>query len=286
MAEPADVWGARPTSYLEVATKVTNGMAMAALDRHVALWKGDTSAPLVFADVAAGPGFFSKALAERLREKGKQEFSILCTDFSQGMIDLAKKSVTDPGVSFSLMDGRDMSTIQDASLDGLNCMFGIMFMPEYPKCIAEMKRVLKRGAKATVGTWGKAGMIELGEAFGVFLGSLSEGEMSEGGKALLVGKDPEALSQMFRDAGFPDVEVVQVDKDLTWSPDDVAMFYGFMTDNPILSKSFITGRPGHKEPSLDHFREFLTTSSLGAPFRKADGSPGCQFVCNLAIATA
>jgi len=184
------------------------------------------------------------------------------------------------------MDSQDMSSIQDASLDGMDCMFGIMFMPEYPKCIAEMKRVLKPGAKATVGTWYKAGLIELGEAFGVFLGSLSEGEISEGGKALLVGKDPEALKGMFRDAGFADVDVVQVDKDVTWSLDDVAMFYGFMTDNPILSKSFLTGREGHKTPSLDLFKEFLTTAPLGAPFRKADGSPGCQFICNLAVATA
>lgn len=280
------MWGARPTSYAEVAAKVTQDMAKAALDRHVALWDGATSAPVSFLDVAAGPGFFSQTLAEQLREKGKQEFSILCTDFSEGMIGQAKKSVTDPGVSFAVMDGQAMSIVQDASMDGLNCMFGIMFMPEHPKCIAEMRRVLKPGAMATVGTWHKAGLADLAEAFGVFLGALLPGETSEGGKALLVGKDPEALSQMFRNAGFADVEAVQVAKDLKMSKDDVAMFYEFMADNPIIRTAFVTDRPGRREPSLELFREFLASSPEGAPYRHADGAPGCQFIANIAVATA
>jgi len=89
-------------------------------------------------------------------------------------------------------------------------MFGIMFMPEYPKCFAEMKRVLKPGAKATVGTWHTAGGLDLADAFGVYLGSLSPGEVSV--RKEDSGTWPEILANLDKlllEVGFSDVTVCQ-----------------------------------------------------------------------------
>jgi len=82
------------------------------------------------------------------------------------MVDLARERVDDPDVSFAVMDGQDLQGVEDASVDGINCFSALLFMPDPRKCVAEMRRVLKLGGVATVGTWQQGTSVNLADALG------------------------------------------------------------------------------------------------------------------------
>lgn len=271
-------------------------MAEKALAHHEHLWAplpiGTTSdvcqvdkASIHFLDVAAGLGYFTQMLSPKLQQSGKP-YTISCTDVAQGMLDLAAASTSDPHVRVYRMDGQDMPAIADASIDGINCLFGLMFMTQHEKCEAEMRRVLKPGGKATVATWHTMGLIELADTFGRFLGALSEDDVSLGSKFMQLGKDPKELQGFLNAAGFADVIVSE--ETIVLTLDNMELAYRTFVDNHILRPSVTSQREGAIEPSWELFQEFMEGSPLAEPYRRSDGQPGCviKLVANMAVATA
>lgn len=287
-----DEWANAAEAYYSVSSKLSEHMASKALERHSSLWEEvpdtakDFEREIQFLDIAAGPGWFSKLLAARLREEGRS-FPIHCTEFSPSMVTLARRNITDPEVRIYVMVGQDLSRFEDASLDGVNCLFGIMFMPEYPTSFDEMKRVLKLGAKVTVGTWHTAGVLDLADAFGLYLGSLSPGEVSEGRRTLALGQDPANLDKLLLEAGFSDIIVQQEEYSL--GIDNLEAMYELLVRKPASTNSLMSPRHGITKPSLEIFKEFMTGSLAAAPFRQS-GNSGTnyvtRFVANMGVGSA
>ncbi len=112
-------------------------------------------------EVACGSGALTTELAKRAK-------SVLATDFSEKMLEFAKKSVDNAGlsnVSFQVMDGMDLQ-IDDNSIDRAACSFGLMLFPDRHKGFTELSRILCPGGKAMVSGW--AGPDKF-EGFGTFL---------------------------------------------------------------------------------------------------------------------
>ena len=59
-----------------------------------------------------------------------------------------------PNVRFAVVDAADLSAYPDASFDVVTCIYGLMFVPDAPKALRELARVLQPGSgRAYVAVW-------------------------------------------------------------------------------------------------------------------------------------
>lgn len=96
-------------------------------------------------DVACGPGTLSVVAAQA----GHRVDSL---DFSPQMIDKLRARIGAHAITPHVGDGQALP-FADASFDAGFSMFGLMFFPDRAKGFAELRRVLRPGAKALVSSW-------------------------------------------------------------------------------------------------------------------------------------
>lgn len=95
-------------------------------------------------DVAGGTGDVTFAVARE-----KHPAHIQCTDLVPEMLDVARMHMADGAscgvpVDFQVVDAQDMP-FPDASFDVITMAYGIRNMPDRPRALAEMHRVLRPG---------------------------------------------------------------------------------------------------------------------------------------------
>eukprot|EP00241_Pyramimonas_parkeae_P005936 CAMPEP_0114272074 /NCGR_PEP_ID=MMETSP0058-20121206/28224_1 /TAXON_ID=36894 /ORGANISM="Pyramimonas parkeae, CCMP726" /LENGTH=401 /DNA_ID=CAMNT_0001391147 /DNA_START=3493 /DNA_END=4699 /DNA_ORIENTATION=- len=127
--------------------------------------------PLQILDLAAGPGEPTCHMAARLKNA-----TFLCTDVSDEMVSNAVKRASARGLSnvtCEVVDAQNLSTIASGSQDVVTVCYGLMFMPDLQKALAEMKRVLKPDSGILVATvWAEMPMIKIvGQTMTEVLGS-------------------------------------------------------------------------------------------------------------------
>jgi ubiquinone/menaquinone biosynthesis C-methylase UbiE len=143
-------WGAIASDYERVFQGLTTQFAAETL-RLLALKPGEK-----VLDVAAGTGAFSLMAARAGAE-------VLATDFAPGMIErLRQRSAADALASLTteVMDGQALA-VPDASFDAAVSILGLIFFPDIPKGIAEMRRVLRPGGRAAIVCWSDPGNLRL-----------------------------------------------------------------------------------------------------------------------------
>ncbi len=104
-------------------------------------------------EVACGTGIVTEALRGALGA----EVEIVATDLNPAMLEYAQ-SVRGglANVTWQQADAQalgESAGMDDASFDAVVCQFGVMFLPDKPKGMAEMARVLKPGGTLVVSTW-------------------------------------------------------------------------------------------------------------------------------------
>jgi SAM-dependent methyltransferase len=95
-------------------------------------------------EVAAGTGRVTRRLAERGHE-------VVATDLHAAMLDEARRH-TAGNVSFQAADAQELP-FPDASFDAVACAFGLMFVPDKPRAMSEMRRVLRPGGTIVLTVW-------------------------------------------------------------------------------------------------------------------------------------
>jgi ubiquinone/menaquinone biosynthesis C-methylase UbiE len=103
-------------------------------------------------ELAAGVGDTGLAAAARVGAAGR----LISTDFSEPMVDAARRRADELGVSnveFRTMDAQEMD-LPGESVDGVLCRWGYMLMADPVAALQETRRVLRPGGRVAFSVWG------------------------------------------------------------------------------------------------------------------------------------
>ena len=89
-------------------------------------------------------------------------WDITLTDFSPGMLDQARRNLaeTDRPFAFEVVDAQAIP-FEDAGFDAVIANFMLYHVPDRPRALAEIRRVLRPGGRFYAGTVGQAHLREL-----------------------------------------------------------------------------------------------------------------------------
>jgi ubiquinone/menaquinone biosynthesis C-methylase UbiE len=101
-------------------------------------------------EIACGTGVLTRRLDARLAPAVR----ITSTDLSDAMLAHAKASVpASPRLGWQLADASALP-FPAATFDAIACQFGIMFVPDKPAALSELRRVLRPGGTLHFNVWG------------------------------------------------------------------------------------------------------------------------------------
>ena len=96
-------------------------------------------------DLACGTGEPALSLAKAVGANGR----VVATDLVPEMLEFARQNAVSRGldnIEFHMADAEALP-FADGEFDRVTCRFGIMFFPDVPKAMAEIRRVLKPGGR-------------------------------------------------------------------------------------------------------------------------------------------
>jgi SAM-dependent methyltransferase len=95
-------------------------------------------------EIAAGTGRVTRRILERGHE-------VVATDINAPMLDEARRH-TSGDVTWQVADAQELP-FPDASFDAVACAFGLMFVPDKPRALREMRRVVRPGGTIVLSVW-------------------------------------------------------------------------------------------------------------------------------------
>jgi len=158
-----------------------------------------------WADLGCGTGALSEAILART-----QPASIRGFDPSAGFLQFARRRLDHPTVTFAVADAQSLPLASDG-LDATVAGLVINFVPDPLAAAREMARVTRRGGTVAAYVWDYGGKMELMRFFwdaAVALDPAAEA-LDEGRRFPMCR--PEALRELFVDAGLRDVATRPID---------------------------------------------------------------------------
>jgi ubiquinone/menaquinone biosynthesis C-methylase UbiE len=104
---------------------------------------------LAVLDLASGPGVLAREAATHV-PGGR----VVASDIAEGALAEGRRRAPEASLLFAAADAERM-TFADGSFDRVLCGLGLMFFPDAPRALAEMRRVLKPGGRAVFSVWGE-----------------------------------------------------------------------------------------------------------------------------------
>jgi SAM-dependent methyltransferase len=215
-------------------------------------------------ELAAGPADTGLMAAELVRPGGR----LLCTDFSEAMLDVARERARELGidnVEFRVMDAESMD-LETASVDGVVCRWGFMLMADPAAALSETRRVLRPGGRVTLAVWDVGERNPWASLMQARLGPLA-GVPPPGpdDPSMFRFADPARLEALLSDAGFLDVEVEDVAFEQPF-----ASFEDWWQTTYELSRPFAEAVDAMDEATREQLRGTLREDA--AAYAAADGA--------------
>jgi SAM-dependent methyltransferase len=196
-------------------------------------------------ELAAGPGDVGFAAAPLLGDEGR----LISSDFSSEMVEVARRRAAELGlqkVEHRQIDAEDIP-LEDDSVDGVLCRFGVMLMPDPEAVVAETRRVLRRQGRFVLAVWSTRESNPWISVAGDVLFELGHAPAPDpdapGPFALA---DHERLRELLNGGGFDQVHIEEVP--LVMKYEDVADFISVSTETSgLLARIWATTTDEERE---------------------------------------
>lgn len=161
---------------------------------------------LNWVEVGCGTGALSAAIIERCNPS-----SIIGIEPSEGFIELARQTVSDPRARFQVGDGQSLS-MEDNSCDIVVSALVLNFLPDKIQALSEMKRVTNPGGTIAFYVWDyPGGGMEIMREFwtsAIALDAKAE-DLTESKRFPFC--TPEKLTELVASAGLNSIETVPIE---------------------------------------------------------------------------
>lgn len=162
------------------------------------------SAGLRVLDLASGIGEPAFTAAARVGPDGH----VTATDLVPEMLDGARRRAEAIGcenIAFEICGMEDLP-FDDASFDAATSRFGIMFVPDVDTALAEIRRVLKPGARAAFMVWGPLAENTMFQIMEQAVAAQTGRSIHDLSLSPFRFADPESLAGPMTAAGFTNIE--------------------------------------------------------------------------------
>ncbi|MGH2954852.1 MAG: class I SAM-dependent methyltransferase [Solirubrobacterales bacterium] len=195
-------------------------------------------------ELAAGTGQTGFAVAERVGEHGR----VISTDFAPGMVEVARRRGEELGlenVEYRVLDAERMD-LDDSSVDGVVCRFGYMLMADPAAALAETRRVLREGGRASFAVWATPDKNLWAFLPGLVLVELGHMDPPEPGAPGIFGMgDPNRIRELVTGAGFDEPSIEQLP--VTWGYPDTAEHWEKTLKLAAPIAEVVNGLPGEEQ---------------------------------------
>lgn len=163
-------------------------------------------------DLASGTGEPALSIAAAVGPAGH----VTATDLVKEMLAGARRRAAEKGLANMSFEVVDMQALPfaGASYDRVTCRLGLMYVPEPPRALAEVRRVLRPGRRAAFLVWGNHEENDQFQIMDEVLWRELNVEPHEGPFAPTRFGGPGLLAGLFREVGFADV----VERHLVFNP--------------------------------------------------------------------
>ncbi len=100
-------------------------------------------------DLASGPGVLAREAAMQVPGG-----LVVASDIAEQALAEGRRRASEDNLLFAAADAERL-TFADGAFDRVLCGLGLMFFPDAPRALAEMRRVLKPGGLAVFSVWGE-----------------------------------------------------------------------------------------------------------------------------------
>jgi SAM-dependent methyltransferase len=219
-------------------------------------------------DLASGSGEPALSLSAAVGPEGR----VTATDLIREMLEIAEENAAARNIKNIVFRAADAEQLPFPAglFDRVTCRFGIMFVPDIQKALAEMRRVLKPGGRVSFITWGS---IEENPLFSTmlrpFLKYVEVPPPPPDAPHVFRFADENRLANVITAAGFQDVRVTKHKINWAWpgTPEE-AWQGGSELAAPF--KRIIAATPPDKRElaiheAIEGFRRFYDGQSVNIP---------------------
>jgi ubiquinone/menaquinone biosynthesis C-methylase UbiE len=173
-------------------------------------------------DLASGTGEPGISLAQRVGPRG----SVTAVDQSSELLDIAAERARNKKLLNFTTQQADAHHLPfaDRSFDLATCRFGVMFFSDAQRALAELRRVLKPGARACFAAWGPMEQPYWQTTMIIVHRHVGGAMLPPGGSDLFRFSAAGSLSEMLSTSGFHEVEESTQNLPWTWPGDAEEVF--------------------------------------------------------------
>ncbi len=156
-------------------------------------------------DVCSGSGASALPAAERVASTGH----VVAVDLAERLLQLARAKAERRGlnnIEFRVGDFEELG-LPDNSFDAVVCVFGIFFVPDMPRAVRELWRMVRPGGQLAITTWGP-NLFEPGNTAFWEAVRVERPELYKGFNPWDRICDPASVRAMLREGGVDTEEVV------------------------------------------------------------------------------
>jgi SAM-dependent methyltransferase len=201
--DPARFKREERAGYNLIAARYAAGSDLRAGLNAALLDAGDLRPGQYVLDLASGPGILAREAAGRIAGGLAVAGDIAELALREGQ--LRAQEEKNGCIGFAAADAERLC-FPDGAFDRILCGLGLMFFPDVPRALAEMKRVLRPGGRVVFSVWGEAARVPLVSCALQCIRRILPPPKAERLSPFRFGQ-PALLRQTLEAAGFTDVEL-------------------------------------------------------------------------------